>query len=167
MIGESAGMRAARRQLEALAPLDTTVLLCGETGVGKGVAARLLHALSRRRGAWVHADCASMPRSLFESELFGHERGAFTGALARRAGRFERAAGGTLFLDEIGELCLSLQPILLHVLQDRCFERVGGSEPLPMRARVVAATRRDRHRAVALGRPTLSPPRAPGLRAST
>jgi transcriptional regulator with AAA-type ATPase domain len=150
--GVSPGLRAIRRDIERLAPLDTTVLLTGETGVGKGVAARALHALSDRRGAFVHADCASLPRTLFESELFGHERGAFTGALARRVGRFERAAGGTLFLDEVGELARPLQTALLHVLQDRSFERVGGSAPIAMRARVVAATSRDLPREVRSGR---------------
>jgi transcriptional regulator with AAA-type ATPase domain len=143
LAGDSASLRAIRREVGRLAPLDTTVLVTGETGVGKGVAARALHALSGRRGAFVHADCASLPRTLFESELFGHERGAFTGALARRVGRFERAAEGTVFLDEVGELERPLQAALLHVLQDRSFERVGGSAPIAMRARVVAATSRD------------------------
>ncbi len=151
-VGESVPMRRLREELARLAPLDTTVLLGGETGVGKGMAARLLHALSARRGAWVHADCASLPASLFASELFGHERGAFTGAVTRRAGHFERAAGGTIFLDELGELGRVQQAALLHVLQDRCFERVGGAGPLPMRARVVAATSRDLREEVAAGR---------------
>ncbi|MGH0029033.1 MAG: sigma 54-interacting transcriptional regulator [Myxococcota bacterium] len=141
--GESDAMRRVRRELARLAPLDTTVLLTGPTGTGKGVAARALHRASGRRGAFVHADCASLPPSLFESELFGHERGAFTGAHARRAGRLERADGGTLFLDEIGELDAALQTRLLRVLQDRRFERLGGVAALPMRGRVVAATSRD------------------------
>jgi transcriptional regulator with AAA-type ATPase domain len=153
LVGECEAMRALRRELAALAPLDTTVLIAGETGSGKGVAARALHALSPRRlGPFVHADCASLPRTLFESELFGHERGAFTGALARHAGRFERARGGTLFLDEIGELEPAPQAALLHVLQERSYERVGGSAPLCMSARVVAATSRDLRAEVRAGR---------------
>jgi transcriptional regulator with AAA-type ATPase domain len=153
LVGECTAMRALRRELAALAPLDTTVLIAGETGSGKGVAARALHALSpRRAGPFVHADCASLPRTLFESELFGHERGAFTGALARHAGRFERARGGTLFLDEIGELDPPLQAALLHVLQERSYERIGGAAPQRMDARVVAATSRDLRAEVRAGR---------------
>jgi DNA-binding NtrC family response regulator len=135
--GESAAIRALRRSIAQVAALDTNVLLTGETGVGKGLVARALHRGSpRRRG------------SLIESELFGHERGAFTGADARRVGRFERAARGTIFLDEIGELDPRLQALLLRVLQDREYERVGGSESLAMTARVVAATSRDLRREV-------------------
>jgi len=152
LLGASGGIRCAREQLVRLAALDTTVLIDGETGTGKGLAARLLHDASRREGPFVHADCASLPRSLFESELFGHERGAFTGAVARRVGRLERSAGGTLFLDEIGELDARLQATLLRVLQDRRFERVGGGETLPLRGRVVAATSRDLRQEVRRGR---------------
>jgi two-component system response regulator HydG len=153
LVGECEAMRALRQEIARLAPLDTTVLIRGETGTGKGLAARALHQLSgRRAGPFVHADCASLPRTLFESELFGHERGAFTGAIARRAGRFERARGGTIFLDEIGELDAALQATLLRVLQDRVYERVGGSAPLAMTARVVAATSRDLRALVAAGR---------------
>jgi DNA-binding NtrC family response regulator len=152
LLGESEGIRRARERLVRLAPLDTPVLIHGETGTGKGLAARLLHDASRRAGPFVHADCASLSRSLFESELFGHERGAFTGAVARRVGRLERSAGGTLFLDEIGELDARLQATLLRVLQDRRFERVGGGETLPLRGRVVAATSRDLRREVRCGR---------------
>ena len=153
LVGECDAMRRARGEIAALAPLDTPVLILGETGTGKGLAARALHALSPRRArAFVHADCASLPRALFESELFGHERGAFTGAVARRAGRFERAAGGSLFLDEIGELDLPMQAALLHVLQERSYERVGGDAPIAMSARVIAATHRDLRAEVRAGR---------------
>ena len=152
LCGESPALDRARNDLRRLAALDTTVLLGGETGTGKGVAARLLHRLSGRRGALVEADCASLPPSLFESELFGHERGAFTGAISLRRGRFERAAEGTVFLDEIAELDRSLQARLLRVLQDRRFERVGGDAPLAMTARIVAATARDLRAEVAAGR---------------
>jgi len=153
LVGECDAMRRAREEIAALAPLDTPVLILGETGTGKGLAARALHALSPRRARpFVHADCASLPRALFESELFGHERGAFTGAVARRAGRFERAAGGSLFLDEIGELDPPMQAALLHVLQERSFERVGGDAPLAMSARVIAATHRDLRAEVRAGR---------------
>jgi DNA-binding NtrC family response regulator len=151
--GESAAICGLRRSIAQVAPLDTTVLFTGETGVGKGLMARALHRASpRRRGAFVHADCASLTPSLIESELFGHERGAFTGAHARRPGRFERAARGTIFLDEVGELDLKLQALLLRVLQDREYERVGGNESLVMTARVVAATSRDLRREVRAGR---------------
>jgi transcriptional regulator with GAF, ATPase, and Fis domain len=144
-------MLALREQIAAVAPLRSTVLLCGETGTGKGLAARRIHEASGRAGAFVQVDCASLPTHLAESELFGHERGSFTGAVARRTGRFERAADGTLFLDEIGELSERQQGKLLRVLQDREFERVGGSRSLRLSARVVAATSRDLPRAVADG----------------
>jgi transcriptional regulator with GAF, ATPase, and Fis domain len=126
------------------------VLVTGETGVGKGVVARTLHRLSPRRDEpFVHVDCAALSSQIVESELFGHERGAFTGAHARRVGRFELAAGGTLFLDEIGDLEARLQAKLLRVLQDRRFERLGGNHTLRMRARIVAATTRDLRRDIA------------------
>ena len=153
IVGDSETTQSLRRSLAQIAPFDTNVLISGETGVGKGLAARALHRLSpRRRDPFVHADCASLSSSLISSELFGHERGAFTGAIMRHAGRFERAARGTLFLDEIGELPLDLQGKLLRVLQDREFERVGGSESLPMTARVIAATSRDLHAETRAGR---------------
>jgi transcriptional regulator with AAA-type ATPase domain len=153
LVGDCDAMRAIRGEIAALAPLDTPVLILGETGTGKGLVARALHALSlRRTRPFVHADCASLSRALFESELFGHERGAFTGAVARRAGRFERAAGGSIFLDEIGELDAPMQAALLHVLQERSFERVGGDAPLAMSARVIAATHRDLRAEVRAGR---------------
>jgi DNA-binding NtrC family response regulator len=150
--GASEAMCALRRQIERLADLPTTVLLLGETGTGKGVMARALHAAgARRTQPFVHVDCAGLPEALFESELFGHERGAFTGAASARVGRAEAAADGTLFLDEIGELTPHLQAKLLRLLQDRRFERVGGSTTRPFRARVVAATNVDLDAAVACG----------------
>ena len=151
-LGESPAVRALRREIAAVAPVASTVLVTGETGAGKGVVAREIHRCSRRRGAFVHVDCAALAPGLIESELFGHERGAFTGAVSARAGRFERAAGGTLFLDEIAELEPALQAVLLRVLQDREFERLGGGRTQPMRARVVAATSRDLRREVPGGR---------------
>jgi DNA-binding NtrC family response regulator len=144
LIGESPAIRRVRRELSAVSALDSTVLITGETGTGKGVAARLLHDLSwRSRRPYVHSDCSGLAGSLIESELFGHERGAFTGAVASRIGRFEAAAGGTLFLDEVGELSLALQAKLLRVLQDQVYERVGSNHPRVMSARIVAATNRD------------------------
>jgi transcriptional regulator with GAF, ATPase, and Fis domain len=144
LVAASAAMVRVLREVERVAPLSSTVLLLGETGVGKGLIARTLHRRSpRRERPFVHADCASLAPSVLESELFGHERGAFTGAVARRVGRLERAGEGTLFLDEIGELDAALQGRLLRVLQDREFERVGSSDPRRFAARIVAATQRD------------------------
>ena len=152
LVGECAAMRELRSEIAALAPLDTAVLILGETGTGKGVAARSLHALSPRRAdPFVHADCASLPRTLFESELFGHERGAFTSADKRVRGKVELAQGGTLFLDEIGELPPSAQAKLLRFLQDRSFERVGGRETLRCDARILCATHRDLEQLVETG----------------
>ena len=137
-------MGDVRRQVARLADLPTTVLILGETGTGKGVVARALHAGgARRTRPFVHVDCAGLAESLFESELFGHARGAFTGAIATRAGRAELAGDGTFFLDEVGELPLRLQAKLLRLLQERSFERVGGDAPRPFRARVLAATNLD------------------------
>jgi DNA-binding NtrC family response regulator len=138
-----------RRSVAMAAATSATLLITGETGSGKGVVARAVHLRSERRDRpLVHVDCASLSPSVIESELFGHERGAFTGAEARRAGRFELANSGTVFLDEIGDLTPSLQAKLLRVLQERKFERVGGTRTLSMRARVIAATNLDLERAV-------------------
>ncbi len=152
LIGASEAIAAVRRQVARLADLPTTVLILGETGTGKSVVARALHAAGvRRMRPFVHVDCAGLPEPLFESELFGHERGAFTGAIAARVGRAEAAGEGTLFLDEVGELAPRLQAKLLRLLQERSFERVGGLAARPFRARVVAATNLDLEAAAAAG----------------
>jgi DNA-binding NtrC family response regulator len=153
LVGDSPGMVQLRLGLADAARVESKVLLQGETGTGKGVVARLIHRQSRRRARpFVHVDCAALSPSLIESELFGHEKGAFTGAAALRRGRFELAAEGTVFLDEIGDLDLGLQTKLLRALEDRQFERVGGSQALPMSARVIAATSRDLREQVQEGR---------------
>jgi formate hydrogenlyase transcriptional activator len=132
--------------------MDSTVLILGETGTGKELIARAIHKRSKRSGrAFIRVDCAAIPASLIASELFGHEKGAFTGALQRHLGRFELANGGTIFLDEIGELPAETQSALLRVLQEREFERVGGSQPISVDVRVLAATNRDLKAAVAAG----------------
>jgi DNA-binding NtrC family response regulator len=144
LVGSSRAMAELRRQLRRVAETDSTVLLLGETGTGKGLAARELHESSpRSHGPFVHVDCTALAPSVIESELFGHERGAFTGALARHRGRLERASGGSLFLDEVGELAPPLQAKLLTALQERRFERVGGEHSQVLDARIVAATHRD------------------------
>ena len=144
IVGSSAVLDQLRRDIASVASLPCTVLLTGETGTGKGLVARVLHDLSpRRRRPFVHVDCAALSPTVIESELFGHERGAFTGALGRKPGRLELAGEGTLFLDEIGDLDPSLQAKLLRALEDREYERVGGTETLCMRARIVAATSRN------------------------
>jgi two-component system response regulator AtoC len=149
----SVGMREILGVVERAARADVTVLICGETGAGKDVVARAIHARSlRRRNTYVKVNCAAMPRELLESELFGHERGAFTGAHQRKPGRFELADGGTIFLDEIGELHPALQAKLLHVLQDGEFSRVGGDGNVKVDVRVICATNRDLPREVAAGR---------------
>jgi transcriptional regulator with GAF, ATPase, and Fis domain len=144
IVGQSAGIRAMTARLSRLASADSTVLIQGETGVGKECVAEALHLASgRAQGPLVIVDCGSLPPSLIESELFGHERGAFTGASSQFTGAFERAHGGTLFLDEVGELPLDLQPKLLRAIESRTVRRVGGGRSLSFDARVVAATHRD------------------------
>jgi two-component system, NtrC family, response regulator AtoC len=149
---ESAAMRAVRELVARVARTDAPVVLLGETGVGKEIVARALHEASPRRdGPFVKVNCAAIPSELMESEFFGHEKGAFTHAHARSRGHFERAHEGTLFLDEIGDLPLGLQAKLLDVLQDGSLYRVGGTERLQVDVRVIAATNRDLHAAVATG----------------
>jgi DNA-binding NtrC family response regulator len=153
LVGETAAMRALRREIARIAPTDASALITGETGTGKGLVARWLHQASERRERpFVHVDCAALAQTVIESELFGHERGAFTGAVEQRAGRLERAGTGTLFLDEIGELERPLQAKLLRVLQDREYERVGGDRTLALRARVLAATNQELETAIESGR---------------
>src|SRR5881409_2534739 len=143
-------MRAIRTVIDNIADTDATVLIRGESGVGKDLVARALHAASaRREGPFVKVNCAAIPPGLLESELFGHEKGAFTGAHRRKPGQFEYANKGTIYLDEIGDLPLELQVKLLHVLQDLRFSRVGGHALLRVDARVIAATNEDLERAMA------------------
>jgi formate hydrogenlyase transcriptional activator len=152
IIGESRALQEVLRRVAQVAPTDATVLIQGETGTGKELIARAIHRRSRyRERPLVKVNCATLPAGLVESELFGHEKGAFTGAVARKIGRFELADGGTIFLDEIGELPLELQPKLLRVLQEGEFERVGGSHTLTVNVRVIAATNRDLATAVQTG----------------
>ena len=144
IVGKSSALRKVLKRVETVAPTDSTVLIYGETGAGKELIARAIHDLSPRKSkAFVKLNCAAIPTGLLESELFGHERGAFTGAIAQRIGRFEVAHGGTIFLDEIGEIPLELQTKLLRVLQEREFERLGSSRTLRTDARLIAATNRD------------------------
>ncbi|MDF1556099.1 MAG: sigma-54-dependent Fis family transcriptional regulator [Deferrisomatales bacterium] len=153
IVGKSEVLRQILRKVEQVAPTNATVLIQGETGTGKGLVARAIHKASRRKDRpLMQINCATLSAGLIESELFGHEKGAFTGAAARRAGRFELADGTTLFLDEIGELPLDLQAKLLRVLQDGEFERVGGSSTIRTDVRVVAATNRDLEKEVEAGR---------------
>jgi formate hydrogenlyase transcriptional activator len=144
IVGNSAVLRRVLRQVEVVAPTESTVLIYGDTGTGKELIARAVHNLSQRQSnAFVKLNCAAIPTGLLESELFGHEKGAFTGAIAQRIGRFELASQGTMFLDEVGEIPLDLQPKLLRVLQEREFERLGGSRTFHSDARLIAATNRD------------------------
>jgi len=144
MVGEAPAFQAVLRSIQTVAPTDSTVLITGETGTGKELVARAIHELSGRgKGSFVKVNCAAIPATLLESELFGHEKGSFTGAVAQKIGRFELAHHGTLFLDEIGEMPLELQPKLLRAIQDQEFERVGGSRTIRTDARLVAATNRD------------------------
>jgi DNA-binding NtrC family response regulator len=144
IVGESAVMKAVSHQLQRVAPTEATVLLLGESGTGKELFARAVHHLSNRREQpFIALNCAAIPEGLVENELFGHERGAFTGAGNRKAGKIEMAQRGTLFLDEIGELPLASQAKLLRVLEERCFERVGGTQSIEVDVRIIVATNRD------------------------
>jgi formate hydrogenlyase transcriptional activator len=153
IVGSSEALRKVLRQVDKLAASDSTVLILGETGTGKELIARAIHKRSRRaERAFIGVNCAAIPPSLIASELFGHEKGAFTGATQRRMGRFESANGGTIFLDEVGDLPAEIQIALLRVLQEREIERVGSSRPIPVDVRVVAATHRDLNALVAEGK---------------
>jgi sigma-54 specific flagellar transcriptional regulator A len=143
LIGDSAAMESIRSLTERVAPTSATVLITGESGTGKEVVAQRIHELSGRDGPFIAVNCGAIPDNLLESELFGHERGAFTGAASARKGRFELAQGGTLFLDEIGDMPAAMQVKLLRVLQERSLERVGGTRSIPIDIRVIAATHRD------------------------
>jgi two-component system NtrC family response regulator len=152
MLGTSPGMQQVFQIIRKVAPSDAPVLILGESGTGKEMAGRAIHRLSLRRdGPFIAINCGAIPENLLESELFGHEKGAFTGAHTARPGRFELAHGGTLFLDEIGELPLPLQVKLLRFLQENCVERVGGRKPIPVDTRIIAATNTDLKAALASG----------------
>ena len=173
IVGRSNALRSVLHEIKTVAPTDSTVLIYGETGTGKELIARAIHELSpRRTNTFVKLNCAAIPTGLLESELFGHEKGAFTGAIAQRVGRFELANHGTAFLDEIGEIPLELQPKLLRVLQEREFERLGSTRTLHTDARLIAATNRNlaamveeqRFRSDLFYRLNVFPVRVPSLR---
>ena len=152
IVGESALLREVLKKVETVASTDSTVLICGETGTGKELIARAVHELSSRRDrTFVKLNCAAIPMGLLESELFGHEKGAFTGAISQKIGRFELAHEGTLFLDEVGDIPPELQPKLLRVLQEQEFERLGSTRTIRVDVRLVAATNRDLGKMVASG----------------
>jgi transcriptional regulator with GAF, ATPase, and Fis domain len=152
IIGRDFGLRAVMDMVQRVAPMDSPVLLLGETGSGKEVIANAIHQSSgRREGPFIKVNCGAIPETLVDSELFGHEKGAFTGAISQKRGRFERAHKGTLFLDEIGELRPSIQVKLLRVLQNHEIERVGGSKAIPVDIRIIAATHRDLEQMVSMG----------------
>lgn len=152
LIGNSADTDLVRRLIEQVAPSMATVLITGESGTGKEVVARQVHEQSGRKGPFVAVNCGAIPENLLESELFGHERGAFTGAVSARAGRFEQAKGGTFFLDEIGDMPSVMQVKLLRVLEERVIERVGSADSIPVDVRLVAATHRDLPRRIEAGK---------------
>ncbi len=153
MVGKSAGMQAVFKIIMATAELDSTMLITGESGTGKELVAKALHQLSgRKQGPLITINCAALPENLLEAELFGYEKGAFTGAVQARPGKFEQAHGGTLFLDEIGEMSLAAQAKLLRVLQEKRVERIGGSKEIVVNVRIVAATNRELRREMVAGR---------------
>ena len=166
IIGESPGLRKVKQQIQLVAPTDASVLVTGESGTGKELVARAVHDHSARKGRpLIKLNCSAVPEGLFESEFFGHVRGAFTGALKDKPGRFELADGGTLFLDEIAEVPLAMQAKLLRVLQEQELERVGDTRTRKVNVRIIAATNRDLKKEVDAGRfrrgPFLSPKRLP------
>jgi len=152
LIGNSPDTELVRRLIEQVAPSLATVLITGESGTGKEVVARQIHEQSGRKGPFVAVNCGAIPETLLESELFGHERGAFTGAVSARAGRFEQAKGGTFFLDEIGDMPTVMQVKLLRVLEERVIERVGSADSIPVDVRLVAATHRDLPKRIEAGK---------------
>src|SRR6187399_1249385 len=150
--GTSQEIAAINKLIQQVAPYDSTVLILGESGTGKEIAARAIHATSpRRQRPFVAVNCGAIPAELLESELFGHEKGSFTGAITARKGRFEIAEGGTLFLDEIGDMSLPMQVKLLRVLQERVYERVGNHAPIRCNVRIIAATHRNLEDSIARG----------------